>query len=120
MMSLLPDSLVADLRAERERQEAEFPGQVCPATPAQIYYNRGERGVSMSLGTPTEALAKHLCDTAFACGIGTWAHILSEEHSEALAAGAKGDAAAMREELVQLMAVCARMIGEIDAGRMGF
>ena len=56
-------------------------------------------------------LAKVICDDAFKHGTGTWAHILTEEFHEALA---EADTAALRAELIQVAAVCASWVRDID------
>jgi len=52
------------------------------------------------------------CQAAFADGEGTWGHILLEEVFEAIA---EKDPAALRTELVQVAAVCAAWITDIDS-----
>ena len=58
----------------------------------------------------TEARAE--CDRAARAGMVTWQHILREEFYEALA---EADQARLREELVQVAAVAAAWIEDIDS-----
>lgn len=62
-------------------------------------------------GIPSESFAKHLCDNAFANNVGTFAHILVEELSEAVSAF---DIKDRRQELVQAAAVVVAWIEKID------
>lgn len=55
--------------------------------------------------------AKERCDRAFADGKGTWSDILFEEVEEAFA---ESDQAKLRAELVQVAAVAAAWIEDID------
>lgn len=52
------------------------------------------------------------CQDAFADGEGTWGHVLLEEAFEAIA---EDDTARLRAELVQVAAVCAAWIADIDS-----
>lgn len=56
--------------------------------------------------------AKAETDAAFAKGKGSWLHILREEFYEAIA---EDDPVRLREELVQVAAVCASWIRDIDS-----
>ena len=93
------ESRIEELREERARQEAKFPNQVLPATPAQIWPHMNPLRSARDLETPSESRAKQICDKAAADGSLTRMYILSEEHSEVAEAGALGDAVAMRAEL---------------------
>lgn len=55
--------------------------------------------------------ARAMCQQVFAEGRGDWAHILFEEVREALA---EADPVALRTELIQVAAVCAAWIHDID------
>ena len=55
--------------------------------------------------------ARRECDEAFAAGRGTWAHVLTEEVTEALA---ESDPARLRTELIQVAAVCAAWVSDLD------
>lgn len=56
--------------------------------------------------------ARRWCESAFASGYGTWADILTEEVAEA---EAERDPARLRAELVQVAAVCAAWIADLDS-----
>lgn len=55
--------------------------------------------------------ARQLCQDAFGAGYGTWVDILDEEVAEAKA---ERDPAKLRTELLQVAAVCAAWIWDID------
>lgn len=59
-----------------------------------------------------EGMMKHCCDRAYREGRLTHAHIFEEEVAEVLNATEPGP---LREELVQVMAVCAKWIADIDS-----
>ena len=119
-VKLIPQSLLDDIERERHRQEQKFPGQVLPASPAQLWPHFDELRAARHLEIPSEARAKQLCDTAAKRGHLTHGEVLSEEHSEAQAAAARKDPVALREELVQVAAVAIRWIQAIDRGEVGF
>ncbi|MEU2339947.1 hypothetical protein ABZ608_41550 [Streptomyces sp. NPDC013172] len=52
------------------------------------------------------------CQDAFADGEGTWGHVLLEEVFEAIA---EQDPATLRAELIQVAAVCAAWIADLDS-----
>lgn len=60
---------------------------------------------------PTEEDAKSHCEFHFKCGEGSWSDILIEEVCEVVFAGSETH---RREELVQVMAVCAQWVEAID------
>lgn len=66
-------------------------------------------------GSRSQALlamdAREACETAFAAGGGTWAHILSEEVCEAFA---ESEPLRLREELVHVAAVAVAWCEAID------
>ncbi|MEV6102656.1 hypothetical protein [Nocardia sp. NPDC051981] len=55
--------------------------------------------------------ARRWCQDAFGSGYGTWADILAEEVAEAFA---ERDHAKLRTELIQVAAVCAAWVSDID------
>lgn len=63
-------------------------------------------------GIPTADAARQRCEDAFRRGMGSLAHILLEEVSEAIEVAA--DPAKLRGELVQVQAVCIKWIETID------
>lgn len=85
--------------AERIRQIAKFGDQRHPdgtgSTEQQKYVET----------------ARRWCQDAFGSGYGTWADILDEEVAEAKA---ERDPAKLRAELLQVAAVCAAWIYDID------
>lgn len=56
--------------------------------------------------------ARRWCESAFASGYGTWADILAEEVAEA---EAERDPAKLRTELIQIAAVCAAWVHDLDS-----
>ncbi|HUX17258.1 MAG TPA: hypothetical protein VMW52_12350 [Phycisphaerae bacterium] len=119
-VKLIPQSLLDEIERERHRQEAKFPGQVLPASPAQLWPHFDEHRTARHLEIPSEARAKFLCDEAHRRGQLTHGEVLSEEHSEAQAAAARKDPVALRTELIQVAASAIRFIGAIDRGEVGF
>ena len=67
-------------------------------------------------GTPEQIedmeVAKRACDAALAEGAATHALVLAEEACEVLA---EADPVRLKEELIQLAAVCAKWIADIDS-----
>lgn len=59
-------------------------------------------------------LMRRQCQTAFAIGQGSWAHILLEEVWEALDEARAGNTAALREELIQVGAMVLGWVKAID------
>lgn len=55
--------------------------------------------------------ARQVCDEESAKGCGTWRHILEEEFREALA---ETDPEKLKTELIQVAAVCAGWVQDID------
>lgn len=92
-------AVLAEVRAERARQDAKF----------------GEQNHPDGTGYPgSEGHAdywRQRCQTAFADDAGTWGHVLLEEVFEALA---EADPAQLRTELVQVAAVAVAWAEAID------
>jgi len=88
-----------DMLAERERQDEKWGEQHHPDG-------------TTSKSAPMANYYRDSCDRAFAAGDGTWAHILLEEVFEALA---EEDQQKLRTELVQVGAVAAAWIEDIDS-----
>lgn len=85
---------------ERERQDRKFgTNRHIPNGTGDIYY--------IYLANAD----RNICDAAFKNGRGTWQHILQEEVSEAFA---ESDPAKLKEELVQVAAVCKAWIEDLD------
>ncbi|MER6103595.1 hypothetical protein ABT115_15055 [Streptomyces sp. NPDC001832] len=85
---------------ERQAQLAKFGDQHHPDGTGSVHQQNAA------------GLARMECDDAFASGYGTWCHVLFEEVREALA---ESDPAKLRAELVQVAAVCAAWIHDIDS-----
>lgn len=91
--------LFEDVLAERRRQDSMWGEQNHPD-------GTGE------LGSDRQAnQARVTCDQQFEAGLGAWADILKEEVYEAIA---ESDVVKLREELVQVAAVCMAWIEAID------
>lgn len=89
--------LLSAILAERAWQEKKFPDQVLP-------YGTSE-------GFVTEAnVYRAMTEAASESGEVTWRHVLLEEVYEALA---ETDVALLRVELVQVAAVCLRILEQI-------
>jgi hypothetical protein len=95
-------TFVTDVRAERRRQLEKWGDQ------------RHPNGTGV---TPQQReladVARAACQQVFAEGDGTWAHVLMEEVCEALA---ESEVMRLREELIQVAAVCAAWIWNLDQG----
>ena len=94
-------AILAEIAAERSRQDIKHP------TSGNLPDGTGGGG-----GRETwRNIAQHACDRADREGCLTFAHVLDEEASEALA---ETDPVKLREELVQVAAVCVRWIEALD------
>jgi hypothetical protein len=96
--SLAP--FVADVDAERQRQLAKWGEQHHPD------------GTGLNYQRHLADEERAACDAAFRNGRGTWRHVLAEEVAEAFA---EKDPAALRTELLQVAAVCAAWIADLDS-----
>lgn len=90
--------VLLDVWEERQRQETKFPDQHIPNGTGAF--------------KPEADRYRALCDRNAAEGRLTWKDILMEETFEAFA---EEDDAALRAELVQVAAVAARWIEDIDS-----
>ncbi|MCQ9178938.1 NUDIX hydrolase [Streptomyces sp. IBSBF 2953] len=93
-------AFVADVDGERQRQLEKWGEQHHPD------------GTGSAPQGEAAALARMECQDAFGAGYGTWCHVLFEEVREALA---ESDRTALRAELVQVAAVCAAWIADLDS-----
>lgn len=93
-------AIAEEIDAERQRQLAKFGDQHHPD------------GTGSAHQQEAAALARMECEDAFGAGYGTWCHVLFEETWEALA---EKDPAKLRTELIQVAAVCAAWIADIDS-----
>ncbi|MEU0656086.1 hypothetical protein ABZ485_28110 [Streptomyces albogriseolus] len=89
-----------EIDAERQRQLAKFGDQHHPD------------GTGYPSSDTEADLQRHRCQAAFREGRGTWEHVLTEEVAEALA---ESDPDKLRAELIQVAAVCAAWIADIDS-----
>lgn len=96
------DDVLVDIARERQRQREKWGVQTHPDTSE----------------TPTlvidELEAKMLCIEAQQKGMLSWTHILGEEVAEAISEAMAGRTDLLREELVQVAAVCCAWIEAID------
>ncbi len=103
---------LVELARERERQEAKFPEQHLPSSaPATAEATLGY--------PPVRALTSDVrayVEVAAAAGMLSWRDVLHEEFCEAIDEADAGDVNvdALRSELVQVAAVCARWIEDLD------
>ncbi|MFE3857810.1 hypothetical protein ACFXPN_42565 [Streptomyces griseorubiginosus] len=93
-----------EIDAERQRQLAKFGEQHHPD------------GTGQYTETIDADVARMACENAAEGGYLDWLHILREEVAEAFA---EADPARLRAELVQVAAVCAAWIADIDSRRAG-
>lgn len=93
-------AIAEDIDAERQRQIAKFGDQHHPDGTG---YDGSDRHA---------AFWRQHCQDAFADGEGTWGHVLLEEVFEAIA---EKEPSTLRSELVQVAAVCAAWIADLDS-----
>lgn len=92
-------TLMVELDAERARQLGKFGDQKHPD------------GTGNTEQQKYAETARRWCEDSFGSGYGTWADILDEEVAEAKA---ERDPVRLRAELLQVAAVCAAWIWDID------
>lgn len=88
-----------EIDAERGRQLAKFGDQQHPD------------GTGLPGDQGQADIARRICQKAAAGSTLAWRHILQEEVREALA---ESDRAALRAELIQVAAVCAAWVSDLD------
>lgn len=93
------ETALADIGHERERQFSKWGPQHHPNGTSKLVY------------APQRDFARAWCDRRAAGGHVTWSDILTEEYFEALA---EENPYALRAELVQVAAVCAAWIEDLD------
>jgi len=98
--------VLRDVGHERVCQDAKYGQQEHPNLP------RGVKHPCAFFGIPTADAARLLCDDAFKRGIGSYAHVLIEEVSEAIEDA--HDPVKLRAELIQVAAVAAAWVEKID------
>lgn len=108
------ENIFEEIKLERIKQDKKWGVQNHPCLDEVLLKREGgctpER-MCEEYEIPSENRAKKLCETAFKRGVGTYAHIASEEFSEVISAF---DIYKRREELIQLTAVCVAWIQKID------
>lgn len=110
-------SQVAD---ERQRQDTKWGEQAHPDVDrivAGLSGALGPRSAAHFYGIPTAEVAKAETDAAARAGECSWTHIAVEELAEAVEAAALGDEVHLRQELVQLSAVCVQWVQALDRRR---
>lgn len=90
---------VADIDIERQRQLAKFGDQ------------RHPDGTALTEDRDRADRARHVCDSMAWLGQLSWRDVLHEEVQEAFA---ESDPAKLRAELVQVAALCAAWISDLD------
>ncbi|MFJ8798466.1 NUDIX hydrolase [Streptomyces sp. NPDC102487] len=93
-------AFVTDVDVERQRQLAKWGDQHHPD------------GTAITGDDERAANARHVCQAMASIGQGAWRDVLWEEVAEAFA---EKDPAALRTELVQVAAVCAAWIADLDS-----
>ena len=115
--------VAADILRERQRQNVKFPDQRFPDVylgPAASLPPEARAGVVAQMHRlPTEAQARRNYDCAVSTGTVSWLDVLVEEVAELVMPAATGDLEHLRAELVQVAAVAARQIEDIDRRRAG-
>lgn len=95
------DRIIRDLAQERLRQDAKWGVQNHPNGTGMLGDRERANG------------ARHVCDTMFRSGMGSWRDILHEEVQEAFA---EHDPVLLREELIQVAAVALAWVENMDRG----
>jgi hypothetical protein len=108
----LREKILADIAAERVRQDEKHGVQRLPDTINEVPY--WECNVFDFYEIPTTNRARELYGLAASSRYMTWAHVLLEEFCEAIEAADSGDRAALREELIQVAAVCVKWVEDLD------
>lgn len=103
-----PISVLAEVSAERKRQDARWGVQNHPDLPPDVQFNHPCGYFEL----PLADMARAECELAFKQCRGSYAHIFVEEVCEAIEAGR--DPASLRAELVQVAAVAVAWIECID------
>ncbi len=95
-----PDAhVLAEVQAERERQDAKWGEQNHPdGTGNKSQHEYADQ-------------ARKWCEAAFGSGYGTWSDVLAEEVAEV---NGERDPARLRAELIQVAAVAVAWVGAID------
>lgn len=92
-------SIYKEIKAERQRQIDKFGDQ-------SHVPNYSTWPAFRDATLPNAFEARQACDLAFMGSRGSYLHILTEEVCEAAHEAAEGNPEALREELIQVAAVC--------------
>jgi hypothetical protein len=109
-------SVLDDVRAERERQDAKWGQQDHVDVDSVLMGREGgctPQRMAEEYGIPTATRAQSICDLRFKRGDGAWADILIEEVAEAIEAAVIAPDG-LRGELIQIAAVAAAWVEAID------
>lgn len=120
--TMTTDAVLAEVLAERARQDAKWGEQNHPDVDRVLTDRQGgcnTRRMAEEYGIPTARSARSECNCATDAGQCTWAHIAVEELCEAVEAATDAQQgrkpiSALRQELVQLAAVVVAWIEAID------
>lgn len=105
------DNFLAAVKTERERQDKKWgPDQTHPDVHPEATDAYDAAMFSMC---PEESTAKEMNEDDVRAGTVNWAAILMEEVAESIAA-AKNDPTNLRTELVQVAAVAAAWVNDLD------
>jgi hypothetical protein len=106
--------IIRDLRVERIAQEMKWGTQSHPdgTGPTLSSLTSGPELITSGSNSELAQSAIARCDELHRSGAGTWENILTEEWAEALATS---DPIELRRELIQVMAVAAAWIADIDS-----
>lgn len=104
--------ILEDIKTERNRQDAKWGAN--QAHPDVHPEASDSYDACIYAGISTEQSAKNICEEDAKFKNTNWSSILTEEVSESVAAAGKHDLPHTREELVQVAAVCAAWIEDID------
>ena len=107
--------IFAEVVAERERQEAKFPGQRLPLVEPDDEPGRVDMPRTVKQLADREAVARGVCESRAKYGSLTWLDVAREEFAEAMHALGKlqaghGSKAEARAECVQAIAVLVRLL----------
>lgn len=111
------DRFVALIQLELLRQVQKWGEQNHPDCDPVLMGRPGGASpecIAEELEIPTAERAKFICDTLHKRGEDNWSAILVEEVAEAVEAGALGDMAALKKELIQVAAVAVQWLMALE------
>lgn len=104
--------IIIEALIELRRAERKFPDQVLPDWTSIL--GRGPDGGRRSSLVPSANVARGVCQAKHAAGCCSWADVLIEEVCEAVdEAAMNAGSPALRDELIQVIAVAMRWIKQI-------